>query len=337
MGAKQLKNRIDWVDIAKGIGIILVVLGHLSTKGQFFRTIIYSFHMPLFFIISGFLYRQKDFASSIKRGVKKLILPMLFFMAFDTVLTLILNQFGMFDPVNIKEVVKCFLLIGGTLKNSPIWFLLVLFLCNTLQYFISKNDKIAIAVLVITFIISLFSPFREERIYWYIAFFSCMFFFEFGYLFSKIKNNAKFNGNEKYKLNDYCLIVIVLIWAVTTYVNGIVDMIFVNYGRSFILLTLSGITGTYILVRFSKFIQKYKFSSVFKLFGQNSMLVLTTHFYLTKFIIHRIFKILNILSYQYKWYVEILLCALITLGYFVLFKLKSTIMKSFTKTETNAI
>ena len=41
------EKRIEWIDIAKGIGILLVVLGHI-TKNEVLYEIIYSFHMPLF-------------------------------------------------------------------------------------------------------------------------------------------------------------------------------------------------------------------------------------------------------------------------------------------------
>ena len=44
------KQRIDWIDIAKGIGIFLMVVGHTSIP-SFLSNYIFSFHMPLFFII----------------------------------------------------------------------------------------------------------------------------------------------------------------------------------------------------------------------------------------------------------------------------------------------
>lgn len=46
-------RRIVAYDMAKGIGIILVVIGHALTMGEYARAFVYSFHMPLFFIISG--------------------------------------------------------------------------------------------------------------------------------------------------------------------------------------------------------------------------------------------------------------------------------------------
>jgi fucose 4-O-acetylase-like acetyltransferase len=78
----SITQRTDWVDYAKGIGIILVVYAHLLSSGyhgglaintHFFLlsdSIIYSFHMPLFFFLSGLFARQ----SYMKRGVKTFFL-----------------------------------------------------------------------------------------------------------------------------------------------------------------------------------------------------------------------------------------------------------------------
>ena len=46
-------GRIDEIDVMRGIGILLVVIGHVFPAGKRVHTFIYSFHMPLFFIISG--------------------------------------------------------------------------------------------------------------------------------------------------------------------------------------------------------------------------------------------------------------------------------------------
>ena len=59
-----MTKRIEWIDIAKGIGIILVVIGHIS-QIEVLNDIIYSFHMPLFFIISGYLYKRKFYKGKI--------------------------------------------------------------------------------------------------------------------------------------------------------------------------------------------------------------------------------------------------------------------------------
>lgn len=71
-------GRIGWVDIAKGIAIILVIYGHCfdnnTNPGNPIRTLIFSFHMPLFFILSGYTFRPKPWCQIITSGARKLLL-----------------------------------------------------------------------------------------------------------------------------------------------------------------------------------------------------------------------------------------------------------------------
>ena len=69
------KDRILWLDTLKVMAIYLVVLGHIvsTTYQPNLKGIIYSFHMPLFFMISGYL--NKDKRNAIKANVFALIVP----------------------------------------------------------------------------------------------------------------------------------------------------------------------------------------------------------------------------------------------------------------------
>ena len=58
------------IDIAKGVGIILVVFGHDTLCPSIIRNVIFSFHMPLFFILSGYFYKDKNFKDVIVGGGK---------------------------------------------------------------------------------------------------------------------------------------------------------------------------------------------------------------------------------------------------------------------------
>lgn len=53
----KLEKRLIWIDIAKGIGLFLVILGHMPSLPEWFRLWIFSFHMPLFFFLI-WLYKQ---------------------------------------------------------------------------------------------------------------------------------------------------------------------------------------------------------------------------------------------------------------------------------------
>lgn len=80
----QVKNnRIEYIDIAKGIGILLVVFGHSSLVLHVENVWIHSFHMPLFFIIAGMCFNESkySFADFFKRRARQILAPCLFFTA----------------------------------------------------------------------------------------------------------------------------------------------------------------------------------------------------------------------------------------------------------------
>ena len=71
-------ERLNYIDIAKGLGIIFVVMGHV-THDYLLRQYFYNFHMPLFFFISGLLLSTKlDVSAHLKRRVKSIIVPYIF-------------------------------------------------------------------------------------------------------------------------------------------------------------------------------------------------------------------------------------------------------------------
>lgn len=71
----QLTTRIGWVDTAKGIGLLCVILGHLSIP--LVDTVVYFFHMPLFFFLSGFVFSggKYDFSTFLKKKARSLVIP----------------------------------------------------------------------------------------------------------------------------------------------------------------------------------------------------------------------------------------------------------------------
>jgi fucose 4-O-acetylase-like acetyltransferase len=64
------------IDFIKSIGILLVVLGHINSP---FGKFIYSFHMPLFFIISGAFILGNNNLNQLHKDIVKLIVPTLVF------------------------------------------------------------------------------------------------------------------------------------------------------------------------------------------------------------------------------------------------------------------
>jgi fucose 4-O-acetylase-like acetyltransferase len=150
-----MDNRADWVDYAKAIGIVLVVYGHVA-RGVFnagiefqesiyrsIDSIIYSFHMPLFFFLSGLFFYQ----SLLKRGGKSLIFnkidtiiyPYLVWSIFQGLIQVFLSKYTN-SNVSLYEV---FSLIWE--PRAQFWFLyalFILFVVSTLIYTKIKVDSV---------------------------------------------------------------------------------------------------------------------------------------------------------------------------------------------------
>ena len=145
-----MKERIQWIDTAKGIGIICVILGHLYAPGLFI--FIYSFHIPLFFFLSGYLFNGKScFKEFVKSKIKGLLIPYIVLGVPLLVLSTIYESKGFSIDV-FFEYCKKFILQQ---RLYTLWFLTSLFVLEILFYFINKYIKnacfqILIAILLCT-------------------------------------------------------------------------------------------------------------------------------------------------------------------------------------------
>lgn len=107
------KERLSWPDLARGAAVFLVALGHSPLVAEELKCWIYSFHMPLFFFISGyFLVRKEDSVRNMIRKKACSMLPLYFLCSFggfllesvlsgkimwDSLLGIFLCQFGKYD------------------------------------------------------------------------------------------------------------------------------------------------------------------------------------------------------------------------------------------------
>lgn len=147
----QKKNRIDWVDCAKGIAILLVVIGHTVSTDPSNRTraVIFSFHMTLFFVVScvtGKLSESNDeFVRKTEKNFKHLILPalLIYFVVLSYIVTECISEFSSLEAVKkfLRESILTMVFTSGVkvhvlsaeIKGLGIpWFLVVMFLGKTL-------------------------------------------------------------------------------------------------------------------------------------------------------------------------------------------------------------
>lgn len=146
-------QRISWIDVARGIGIILVIQGH-ALSSHSYRHLIYAFHMPLFFFIAGlvFNYKKYPFIVTFKKSINGIIVPYLGF-------GLLSYFFWWAENANFRFEISAFLnhLSGIIYGNSSslffnivLWFLPCLFITKISFAVISKvinDDRILLGVL----------------------------------------------------------------------------------------------------------------------------------------------------------------------------------------------
>ena len=94
--AVSQKKRIAWIDIAKGITILTVIWSHSLPFGCLPRNLIFSFHMPLFFILSGFTLKPaknvKNLIERTKKDFLRLIVPVILATILVSILAIILRD-----------------------------------------------------------------------------------------------------------------------------------------------------------------------------------------------------------------------------------------------------
>ncbi len=132
------RDRIKSIDFLKGVTIILIVWGHaiqtintLPGEGTMFN-LIYSFHIPLFMFLSGFVsYKLRNTLADIKKRAYQLLIP---FFVYPIIAGLLLH--GSFSVSRWVEIIKT--------PDSGLWFLYVLFYITSFFMLINViNSKTA--------------------------------------------------------------------------------------------------------------------------------------------------------------------------------------------------
>lgn len=137
-------KRLDYLDISKGLGMIGVVWGHINSSGPL-CTYFYFFHMPLFFIISGMLFRtdrQKSFGRFFAHKLKTLFVPYAIFSVATWLIWVLYNTVSHNEVESIWMPLLQTLIAQGSqdylVHNTALWFVPCLMGVQCLYYFISK-------------------------------------------------------------------------------------------------------------------------------------------------------------------------------------------------------
>lgn len=267
-------KRIEWIDSLKGFGIFCVTFGHLSCN-YLLETHIYSFHMFLFFFLSGFLHNnsQGSFRKYISKKTKALFVPFMLWNILSCLVGLLLKN-------TVSETIRLFFLLDGVICwNAPIWFLLLLFMAEIVFFFIEKyipyGKYLSIPVLLLLWIFAsgtnIFLKLNILPV--------CLLFYIFGNIFKQFydKYNEKIIGKYRYAIPAAVLFFSINI-VFGLVLNERITFTGANFGNAIYccLAAIAGVLFYVVLFRTVPFLKANKWLSYL---GRNSLIIMATQYW----------------------------------------------------------
>lgn len=269
-------KRNNCIDIAKGIGIVFVVWGHVNSMPL--KNIIYIYHMPLFFILSGFCVNfDMNFLSFVKKKINAYVIP--YFVYFFYILILFIILYILLNKLSDiyilpSIIVKPYGVVGA------LWFLISLFVIQILYYFINLKIK---SNILKTFV-CLFSFFIGYLLYKYNIHLLCyldssmsmLFFFHLGVMLKKCSLDV---------ISNYYKILIILFCLLFFYI-GIINHINLDVKSNKMdfdpflgLLCISSASLLWIFISYyvDKYFRTSYISKIFLFLGRNTFPIFALH------------------------------------------------------------
>ena len=271
------KKRIDYIDIAKGIGIIFVILGHSEFHQshilRLLSGIAWTFHMPLFFILSGLCFRKKG-NEIIYTLFKRLAVPFYF-----TILLFVLFYLATGHIEESKDWIWGGLYASGVSYYTPfyikgvgaLWFLLALFWAKIILNYIVQLPEYIVLVLVV--LMAYWGVYSYSRFVLPLEIQNgCI-----GLLYLFIGFLAhKYGLLQKFYLPP--LVFALLVW-VLAYFNNYGYMTLVNCDVDVISIIVS-CCACYVVMLLSKLLEKFKIlCRIFTWLGKNTIIILCFHMF----------------------------------------------------------
>lgn len=274
-----MQQRITWIDYTKSIGIYIVVLGHLPISDQI-STYIYSFHMPLFFFLSGYLLKstQTSFGDFIHKKTKTLILPYIIFSILTYAFWLLVGRhFGSDANIDIPLYKPAIGIIYASASNNymihniPLWFIPCLFVVELLFYVLRKLPfSIYISLILCAAIGYTYPQVTSLRLPWGIDIaFTAVVFYGLGFI---CKTNNVFTLTKKVKIIGISIFIL-LIFIVGNSVQGRVDLNSLEF-RNIFLFYATALSGIYLCYIISK---QFSHNKIITKISNHTLTILALH------------------------------------------------------------
>lgn len=278
MSLVEAKNRIDWIDMAKGYGMLAVIIAHICSGPL--HAWIYTFHMPLFFFLSGYVFNNKyTFDVFIKKKAKSLLVP---YFTLGVPMVVFKVFFSLYQKTfTIDSTIELFKNFVFQKRLWTLWYIACLFFLNIIFYlvtkFAKKNISKAVIVIAIAFVGLLYYESGGKPLPWNIdVCFTAIPFFFVGFLLKQFRDKTEKVLSKK-SVSFILFIVFGLINVVFGYLNirttgkGL-EMFDSEYANP-IFTYISAFAGIFAVIIFSEF---FTFKPI-KFIGENSLVYYAWH------------------------------------------------------------
>lgn len=277
--------RMEWLDQAKAVCMYFVVLGHSLLKvdkhGLF--KIIYSFHMPIFFLLSGFVFnpdKYKSIMDCIKDKIVKLIYPYILLNLLCIPLWYINVKTGMVVKDSLLTVLAGIFYSNAKVIRAPLnatWFIVTLFLAEIIYFIIHryfKEDRFIFIMSFGLFLLGIISPMGKDIIkapmHLGVAFVA-QFYYACGYLLRKNFAYVMRFFEKRKIIKILCLLGIGLFFAK---INKQVDFSNENY-RDVVDMLASSFSFSLAIICIIKNVHLH--SNWMSFIGKNTLIILALH------------------------------------------------------------
>lgn len=305
-----MSKRIEYMDIARGIGILLVVLGHndFEALSVYAHQVIYSFHIPLFFFLSGYFVNISiSFVDFFKKRFNSLLKPYFFILFLIYFVSVSFEKMGF--SMAITRILKALYGTGHYIDWVQLWFLPELFVVSLYAFIFIKlvsklhNRWITWGILLFTLVASLpflktFYPFTislsGKQYELYGLPFGLDLIFLSGFFFI-LGNEVRQITSEKTFDNLFILIGTLVGLLVLNYLFTYEIDFNIRQYESFPINTLEAILGIFFVLALSRQIEvrTTRLASAFKYLGNISLIILLFHVPIQAFWSEKVMNVTN--------------------------------------------
>lgn len=281
------KERLDYIDILKGIGILFVIFSHSGAE-KWFMSYFGDFFVSLFFIASGYTYIQRDtpFITIIKKRARRLLFPYVFF---SILLLILYKRFSLIDIFGVfysryclypfNSVSNVYFLGGG---NPPLWFLTSMLTAFIPFWLLMKYSNKTMWILSAFVLITYGFQFLPILLPWSLDT-ACL-----TGVFLYVGNLSRRFEKQLFKWPIGGDVILISVFVVVCILNGSDNLSVREYGNSFFLYFIACVCATWCLLRLSKLIENSFLCKMLINLGRHSLVIFCIQMFLLR-ICHQVF------------------------------------------------